>query len=346
MIPGSQTITFGTLGNVTFGVAPFALTATASSGLTVSFASTTIAICTVSGITVTIVSTGLCSITASQPGNGNFSPAPSVTQSFSVGAPGLANFSQLGIFRTSSGSGIFWLDLNTSIYNYDSTAISAFFGLPGDQPVAGDWTGSGVISIGVFRQGTWYIDLNNNGVWDGVAGGDAIYYFGLPGDIAVPGDWGGTGVTKVGVFRCPIAPAFGGCTWYLDAGNKKTFDSATAEVYSYGLTGDLPVVNNWNGTGLSDQIGVFRQGSWIVENVGDGVYRSSDPVYQYGLPGDLPVVGNWSTGPQRKRIGVYRQGLWFLETLGTNAYSPADTVAAFGLPGDLPLVGTWTRGFR
>jgi hypothetical protein len=240
------------------------------------------------------------------------------------------------------GSGGFWLDLNQSTYNYDSTAKFTFFGLPGDQPVAGDWDGTGVIRLGVFRQGNWYIDLNNNGVWDGVAGGDAIYSFGLPGDIAIPGDWGGTGVTKLGVFRCPPAPAFGGCTWYLDAGNKKAWDPATAEVYSYGLSGDLPVVNNWNGTGNADQIGVFRQGNWIVENVGDGIYRPSDPVYQYGLTGDLPVVGNWSQGPQRKRIGVFRNGMWILDTFGTNSWFQADTVANFGLPGDQPVVGFWT----
>ena len=172
----------------------------------------------------------------------------------------------------------------------------------------------------------------------------------LAGDIAIPGDWNGTGVTKLGVFRCPVAPAVGSCTWFLDAGNENAYDPATVEVYTYGSPGDLPVVNNWNGAGAADQIGVFRcvqapavgPCSWIVENVGDRVYRSSDPVYSYGQTGDLPVVGNWSIGPQRKRIGVFRGGTWFLETLGTNSYSPADTVAVFGQSGDLPVIGSWT----
>ena len=79
-----QTITFGSLGNVTFGVAPFSITATASSGLAVSFASTTTAVCTISGSTVTVIAAGICSITASQPGNSTYSAAPSVTRSFMV----------------------------------------------------------------------------------------------------------------------------------------------------------------------------------------------------------------------------------------------------------------------
>jgi trimeric autotransporter adhesin len=136
----SQVITFAALSNVALGTASFTISATASSDLTVSFASTTLAVCTVSGTTVNIIDAGTCPITASQAGNTLFSAAPSVTQSFTVGAAGLANFSEPGIFRASGGPGIFWLDLNQSTYSYDSTAKSTFFGSPGDQPVAGDWT--------------------------------------------------------------------------------------------------------------------------------------------------------------------------------------------------------------
>jgi uncharacterized repeat protein (TIGR01451 family) len=83
---GSQTITFGALSNVTFGVAPFSVSATASSGLAVSFASTTTSVCTVSGATVTLLATGTCSIAASQAGNADYAAAASVTQSFTVNA--------------------------------------------------------------------------------------------------------------------------------------------------------------------------------------------------------------------------------------------------------------------
>jgi uncharacterized protein (TIGR03437 family) len=79
-----QTITFPKPGNVTFGVAPFTISATASSNLTVGFASTTPLVCTVAGNTVTILAAGTCSITASQAGNANYRPAPSVPQSFTV----------------------------------------------------------------------------------------------------------------------------------------------------------------------------------------------------------------------------------------------------------------------
>ena len=81
---GSQTITFGSLSSQALGTAPFTVSATASSGLTVSFASTTTPVCTLSGTTVTLVAVGTCSIQASQAGNASYAAATPVTRSFAV----------------------------------------------------------------------------------------------------------------------------------------------------------------------------------------------------------------------------------------------------------------------
>ncbi len=78
VVPGSQlsqTITFGPLSNRAFGSAPFAVSASADSGLPVSFNSQTTQVCTVSGTTVTLVSVGTCTIQATQAGSDNYAPA-------------------------------------------------------------------------------------------------------------------------------------------------------------------------------------------------------------------------------------------------------------------------------
>jgi hypothetical protein len=79
-----QTIAFGTLPEVTFGVAPFTVSATASSGLPVSFESITTPVCTVSDATVTLAENGICTIRASQAGDAAYAPATNVYQSFYV----------------------------------------------------------------------------------------------------------------------------------------------------------------------------------------------------------------------------------------------------------------------
>jgi hypothetical protein len=80
----NQTITFNPLPNKVVTNPPFQLSATASSGLPVSFASLPTGVCTVSGAAVTLVTPGTCSIRATQAGNGSFNAATPVTRSFQV----------------------------------------------------------------------------------------------------------------------------------------------------------------------------------------------------------------------------------------------------------------------
>jgi uncharacterized repeat protein (TIGR03803 family) len=80
----NQTITFATLANKSFGDIPFNLTATASSTLVVTYASSNPAVATVSGSTVTIVGAGTTTITASQAGNASYNAAPDVSQTLIV----------------------------------------------------------------------------------------------------------------------------------------------------------------------------------------------------------------------------------------------------------------------
>lgn len=85
----NQAITFDPLPDMRLGDAPFTLTATASSGLTVTFVTQTPAVCTVEGETVTLLAAGFCTIQATQAGNDRFNPATPVTRTFQV-APGVA----------------------------------------------------------------------------------------------------------------------------------------------------------------------------------------------------------------------------------------------------------------
>jgi hypothetical protein len=77
-----QTISFAALGNKTFGDADFTVSATASSGLPVSFAAA--GGCTVSGTTVHITGAGTCTVTASQGGDSNHNAAADVSQPLAI----------------------------------------------------------------------------------------------------------------------------------------------------------------------------------------------------------------------------------------------------------------------
>ena len=85
----SQTITFATLANKTYGVAPITLTAKASSKLPVIFAVKS-GPATVSGKTLTITGAGTVVIEASQAGNTSYAPAVPVDRTFTVASEATA----------------------------------------------------------------------------------------------------------------------------------------------------------------------------------------------------------------------------------------------------------------
>ncbi len=80
----TQTITFNNPGPQNFGTSP-TLTATSDSGLTPTFTSSTLSVCTITPTGVlTFLTAGTCTINADQPGNGSYLAAPQVTRSFAV----------------------------------------------------------------------------------------------------------------------------------------------------------------------------------------------------------------------------------------------------------------------
>jgi hypothetical protein len=72
------------------------------------------------------------------------------------------------------------------------------FGQSGDQPLVGDFNGDGIEELAVYRDGTWYIDSNNNGQIDAE---DQVIQLGSPGDTPIVGDFNGDGRAEPGVFH-------------------------------------------------------------------------------------------------------------------------------------------------
>ena len=214
--------------------------------------------------------------------NGNSAWDAGIDKSLVLGTAG--NTSIIGDW---DGSGIMSIGTfnagSWTLLYANGTTSTTVFGGAGDVPVVGDWNGDGRTKIGVFRgNGTWYFDMNGNGIWDA---GDATFLFGGSGDTPVVGDWNGDGKTKIGVFR-------GNGEWYLDTNGNGSWNAGDA-IYLFGGAGDVPVVGDWNGDGRT-KIGVFRgNGDWFVDINGNGAWNTGDGIYKFGGTGDKPVVGKW-----------------------------------------------------
>jgi hypothetical protein len=130
----AQTITFANPGAQTAGT-PLTLTATATSGLAVSFASTTASICTVSGTQATFLASGTCIIDATQAGNSTYAAAAMVAQSFTVNAapsaPSFTVASSTGAQTVAlGGAATYTIKVNPVNGSYSSVVTLAASGLP------------------------------------------------------------------------------------------------------------------------------------------------------------------------------------------------------------------------
>jgi hypothetical protein len=173
----SQSITFTAPADRAVDSGTFSAIATASSGLTVTFASTTPAVCSATAPgNVTLLAVGICTLTADQPGNGTYAPAAQVVRSFNVTAALLTqtiNFAPLADRQLSSGA-------------FSATA-AASSGLPvsiASQTPAVCSVNAGTVTL--VATGTCILNANQAGNATYAAAATVSQSFQITGSVAVP----------------------------------------------------------------------------------------------------------------------------------------------------------------
>jgi hypothetical protein len=254
---------------------------------------------------------------------------------------------RIGVYRPSTGE---WFLDTTGSYSWNSATASPIetYGAAQTIPVVGDWDGTGGAKLGLFEPSTlqWHLDLNNNKAIDGCSIDACDGPFGKADDIPLAGKWNARGYHRIGTFR----PSTG--YWYLDRNGDGDFDRCRTDrciqLKNY-VSGDLPVVGDWNGEGLSHP-GLFRPstGQWFLDSNGNRAWdgcRRDLCFGTFGSAGDLPVIGDWDASGKSK-VGVWRPstGQWFLDYNGNGVWDGCSVdlcVTGFGTAGDVPVVGKW-----
>ena len=222
--------------------------------------------------------------------------------------------STVGIFR----NGMVYLAGSNS---NGGLPVNAFnYGMNGDQPVTGKWTGTATANtIGIFRgsNGMFYLRNTNNA---GVA--DTKFNFGQANDVPIAGHWSGAGSDTVGVFRSG--------TFILAGSNVN--GGGTVNTFNFGQANDVPVAGDWTGTGTT-RVGIFRNGLFALasSNTAGG---GSPTYFTFGQAGDVPVTGDWNADGVTE-VGVFRNGMVFQATrTGT-----LSGYFNYGMANDLPVGG-------
>jgi hypothetical protein len=124
LTPQSTSFTSTPPAAATVGGASYTVTATATSGLAVSFSITagSAGVCSISGTTVSFTGAGTCTVDADQAGNASYAAAAQVQQSFTVSTP--SKSSQSIVFSSSAPSSA---SVGGTPYHVTATASSGLF---------------------------------------------------------------------------------------------------------------------------------------------------------------------------------------------------------------------------
>lgn len=180
-------------------------------------------------------------------------------------------------------------------------------------PVAGDWDGDGIATIG-YRSGQEFHLRNANS-----SGGDHLTVtFGRSSDVAVVGDVDGDGDDDIGVRR-------GDQLFFATdlPSNKATVTITVGEL----VGSDVVVFGDWDGDG-TDEVGWLRGTTFHLGSLGS-----------VGAPqGGTPVVVRLP-GTERDTVGVVAAGAW--RVLSSPTHGASVLSFQYGTSGDVPVTGRW-----
>lgn len=201
------------------------------------------------------------------------------------------------LLRNSNSAGSAALD-----FNFGTPPLSP---QPAFVPLAGDWDGDGIDTIGLYNPANGAFLLR-----DSNSAGPVDYAFTFSSaeplnKVPLVGDWNGDGIDTIGVYNRDTS------RFLLRDSN----DNGNADYnvqYAAGMYQVTPLVGDWNGDG-KDTIGVYGA---TVNNgtknfyLNDGFDTTTE--YSFGYGSDLPTArqytGDWSasTTDCKQTVGQYR----------------------------------------
>jgi len=309
----SSAVVSGFTGAPTNGTAPLTVTFTDSStnnpsSWNWSFGDGSLVNATVKNPIHTYTCTGTYTVTLNAT---NSVGSDSITRTNYVTVTSSINTSTIAVFR----NGMVYLGgSNTD----GGLPVNAFnYGMSTDKPITGNWTKNAIDTIGIFRDGKFYLRNSNNG---GVA--NTTFNYGQIGDVPVTGHWSGTGSDTVGIFRNGL---FALASSNSDGGG-------TPHYFTFGQANDVPVTGDWTGNGVT-RVGIFRNGLFALatSNTDGG---GAPTYFIFGQAGDVPVTGDWNADGKTE-VGIFRNGMIYLAT----STGDLNNYFHYGMANDLPFGG-------
>ena len=289
----SQSISLGGTSGLPLVGQILTIPAASTSGLRVTLASTTPAVCTVAGVVVSLKAVGACTLQATQAGSAGYAAATPVSRSFSVAQPGVSGALTLapaspvaaGTNPFGAATGDFNGDgkQDVAITSYGGNSVSILLGngaggfaaasgsplAVGSLPVAvaaGDFNGDGTQDLAVTNSGdsTVTVLLGNGTGGFSAAAGSPFATGTEPSSIAV-GDF-----NRDGVLDLAISNSGNGSVSVLLGNGAGGFSAAVSSPVAVGVTPYTVTTGDLNGDGILDLITANYASNSVSVLLGNG----------------------------------------------------------------------------
>ena len=231
--------------------------------------------------------------------------------------------------------------------SYTSGTVVVLSALPAAGSVFSGWSGSGC--------STGSVTMNGNRTCTATFNAQAAQTFGL--SINKTGTGSGTVTSSPAGINCgsdclesytsgtvvvlSALPAAGsvfsgwsgsGCSTGSVTMNGSRSCTAAFTNYAFGMSGDVPVLRDYDGDGKAD-IAVYRNGDWFIHRSSDGGVTSVG----WGIAQDIPVPGDYD-GDGKTDQAVYRDGVWWILRSSSGG---GIGITWGGAPQDIPVPGDY-----
>jgi hypothetical protein len=324
------------------------------------------------GTAVTITGTGFTNATAVDFGTvaaTNFTVVSDteITATSPAGTPGTVDVTVTTPAGTSADSDVddftYQAPLGATVGGYDPSTSNFFlrnsnttgyadnsfgFGWTPDSgsdeliPLAGDWTGQGYDTVGLYdpSTSTFYLSAaNSTGVAQTSFGFGWVPDAGQPALVPLVGDW--TGQKSDAGYAIDTIGLYDPATSFFYLRNSNTAGAADITA-AFGTPGMVPVVGDWQGNGTTT-IGAMDPATSGFYLAGSNATGHAALSFGYGAPNAnwIPLAGDW-TAQGFDTVGLYDPTTGQYHLRNSNTAGLADIVVAFGVANWSPITGVWS----
>jgi|GEM_PF-5567783 len=191
--------------------------------------------------------------------------------------------------------------------------------------------------IATFDRGTWWVDANSNGEWDGPKVDIKVTGYGIAGNQVAIADLDNDGTDELATFKAG--------NWWIDINDNYKWDGPNRDkkLSGFGTTGNKVAAGDFDGDGKAE-IATFNGGTWWID-MNNNITWDGEPTDKkidgFGNADNQVAAADFD-GDGKAEIATFTAGTWWIDLNNNDKWDGPDTdkkVEGYGTAGNIVAAG-------